>query len=93
MVVVRDAYASNEDRIEVVDLNGPVALRYVIEHVDWDACDHASVEPVDDQSGRLLLTESQHAGAGIPPRSRTISLGQRPGFEGVAAGRWAYGSE
>jgi hypothetical protein len=72
-VLVLDRFASNEDRLLLIDLSASPPREKEIIHEDWSNYIHAHFSMISGSEERVVLQESQYAGS-RPPRFRTIEV-------------------
>jgi hypothetical protein len=91
ILIIRDAYASNEDRLILLRMTGGKSIASTVDHVDAgaDGYLHSHYRIVSLQDGVASVEEYQYAGAG-GPRHRFLRINlaraQEPSFSGWTRG-------
>jgi len=73
VVMIHDRYASNEDRLVLIDLTQPTLKEKEVVHEDWANYIHSHFSVIALHGDRITVHEMQYAGT-QPPRARAIEV-------------------
>jgi len=74
IVLVRDAYASNEDEMLLVDMRRRLPVCVEVPHTEWETYSHSYYDFLGGSKRGFLVRESQHGADNKPSRSRTLEI-------------------
>jgi hypothetical protein len=73
VVMIHDRYASNEDRLVLIDLSQSPPREKEIVHDDWASYIHSHFSVIAIHGDKITVKEIQYAGD-QPPRARAVEV-------------------